>query len=500
MGYSRYIKVHIHILAVVITFICGVTAFGKTPQKVDVVIVGAGLSGLVTAMELQKQGISYHLLELLPRVGGRVRTVKYERPGQATVYADAGMEEYWESNPAVKLLKELDLPMRSDVAASSMVLNGKLEVLSPRGQEDFFERVFTPAELNALNQFEASVAPILKQLQRGKDLRPEVLALKDVAFADWVAGKKLPKKVNDWLRISLECEIGTSWQRISAIEGIGEMHIFMGKGEKSYRVLGGNEKFTDALADKVGRQHISLSKRVQRVVSKDGVNKVYYLGETDNINGIIEAKHVVMTIPLYRMLMEVQFEPHLAAEKVQAINSMAWGSYFKAHVFVPPSAEKYWQRNGVSMLPILSDSELGVIYDGNPDQKDGTRVISLLVNGDAAERFNFMPLDAVRSEVLQTFEKLLPGLAAEVIDFEVYRYHPRAVASWPVGRSRFDALSQQLRQPEHGVYLAGDFTEGTHSDGAFSSAFRVSEQIKTAAKQLKVSKSEEKKLRAKRQH
>jgi len=61
-----------------------------------------------------------------------------------------------------------------------------------------------------------------------------------------------------------------------------------------------------------------------------------------------------------------------------------------------------------------------------------------------------------------------------------YRYHPRAIASWPRGRSRFDALSEGLRKAHGHIYFAGDFTESSHSDGAVRSALRVTEQIKVA--------------------
>ena len=58
-----------------------------------------------------------------------------------------------------------------------------------------------------------------------------------------------------------------------------------------------------------------------------------------------------------------------------------------------------------------------------------------------------------------------------------YRYHPHAIASWPVGRSRFDSLSDSLRQPQGRIYFAGDFTEDTHSNGASLSAIRVVKDI-----------------------
>lgn len=41
----------------------------------DVLIIGAGLSGLVTAFNLKKKDISFKILEAQTRVGGRIETI-----------------------------------------------------------------------------------------------------------------------------------------------------------------------------------------------------------------------------------------------------------------------------------------------------------------------------------------------------------------------------------------------------------------------------------------
>jgi monoamine oxidase len=154
---------------------------------------------------------------------------------------------------------------------------------------------------------------------------------------------------------------------------------------------------------------------------------------------------------------------------------------------VDPKAKKNWMKDvkdpDSSALPILSDSELGVIYDGNPDQKSGVKILSLLITGNYAEAFNMMPMDKVRPQLLSGFEKLWPGVTKDMLGMEFYRYHPRAIAAWPPVRSRFDALSDEIRRPENHLYFAGDFTESSHSDGAFFSAARVVKQIMKAEKQ-----------------
>jgi len=462
--------------------------FAALPKKVDVLIIGAGLSGLSTAYELKKNTkLSYLILEGSPRVGGRVRTVRYQRPGEPLISADSGMEEYWESNPAVDLMKELKLKLRSDFAASSIRLEGKLEKLDPEDDsESFLKRVLNKGEYRELQSFKMEVEPLYQKLKTavgplGLGVPPaELIALKDLSFETWVRSRVKSARVADWIRVSIECEVGTHWNRFSALDGISEFHIFLGKGELSYRVIGGNEKFTNALLKSVGQSKVALNHLVKSIetVASNRV-KVKFLRTDTHEAGEVEARHVVSTIPLYR-LFDVQFSPPLSEKKAQAIQSQTWGSYFKAHLFVPQAAEKFWTQQGTSFLPILSDSDLGVIYEGNPDEKTPTRIVSLLVTGDTAESFNFMSSDLVRQRIYAAFEKLWPGFSQQILGMEFYRIHPRAIAGWPVGRSRFDELSQAIRQPEHGVYLSGDFTEGTHSDGAFRSAKRVVHQIQQA--------------------
>lgn len=444
----------------------------EVPKKTEVLIIGAGLSGLATGFYLKEAKIPFHILELMPRVGGRVRTVRYERKGMPVIYADSGMEEYWESNPAIRLIQALKLPTRSDVAQSSVVIDGKLFPLGAGGDE-FYRRVFNRDELNQLNIFKKKISPLVEEISSRKKLDQSLINLKGISFKGFVVQQKLPKRVSEWIRISLECEIGTDWDRISAIDGLSEMHIFI-HHEKAYRVIGGNDLFTETLSSKI--KNISLNKRVTRIESQKMGVKVFYLDLETNTNGEVFTNHVVSTIPLFR-LFEVQFNPPLSQKKKEAIQSMGWGSYFKVHVFVSEKAERFWAKDGQSMLPILTDSSLGVIYDGNPEQK-GTKILSLLIFGDEAERYNLMALSDVGSEIRSNFEKLWPGFSKEILDLEFYRFHPRAVASWPVGRSRFDELSNEIRRAENNIHLSGDFTESSHSDGAFLSAERVFKQIK----------------------
>jgi monoamine oxidase len=462
---------------VVVLFLSISVCLGKRPKQTEIVIIGAGLSGLAAAYELKQAKVPFHILEVAPRVGGRVSTVHYPRVGKTQVYADAGMEEYWESNPAVKIIRALKLPHSSDVAVSSIILQRKLYPLGDGDPRTFQKSIFNAEEIFSLNAFKEKVGPWIGELKSGKPIRPELMKLKDVSFGQYVKELQLPPKVAEWIRVSIECEIGTRWERISTLDGIAEFRIFLGDGEQCYRVTGGNENFTAALVKVADARNISLNHRATKVISRGNFQvDVHFLHTESNEAGMLQAKQVICTVPLFR-LGEIQFVPPLSEKKVKAIETMGWGSYFKAHVFLPPRAARFWTTNDASILPVLSDSALGVIYDGNPHQDEPLKILSLLLHGEAAELSNVAPSDQTRARIANGLDALWPGIKPEIQHMEFYRYHPRAIAAWPPGRSRFDDLSNEIRRPENNVILAGDFTESSHSDGAFISAQRAVRSI-----------------------
>ena len=70
-------------------------------MSVDVIIIGAGLSGLTTAYELKKAGVSFRILEARDRCGGRILTLYGLPPvemgatwfGQKHIHLKALLEE-----------------------------------------------------------------------------------------------------------------------------------------------------------------------------------------------------------------------------------------------------------------------------------------------------------------------------------------------------------------------------------------------------------------------
>ncbi|MFN8575309.1 MAG: FAD-dependent oxidoreductase [Candidatus Sericytochromatia bacterium] len=175
----------------------------------DVIVVGGGLSGLTTAYKLKQAGISCRVLELSPRVGGRARTAKYDN----NAIVEAGLAEFWETNPAFQLIKELKLPYRESLTYSSIMIDKKLYPFTQSTNDDFLRYLFNKNEYSNLQSWNKQMEKYYHQV-KSKKMDKYLLSLQDISFADWINKTKLSKKTKEWIRISLQVEIGTEWDKI----------------------------------------------------------------------------------------------------------------------------------------------------------------------------------------------------------------------------------------------------------------------------------------------
>jgi len=99
------------------------------PKLSQIVVIGAGISGLVCAFRLKKIGFSVKLLEAEERAGGKFGTI--ERNG---FVLEGGPQSFMASPPILDLISELDLDaqlLRADPKAPRYVLKNKKLVQVP---------------------------------------------------------------------------------------------------------------------------------------------------------------------------------------------------------------------------------------------------------------------------------------------------------------------------------------------------------------------------------
>jgi monoamine oxidase len=447
-----------------------------------VIIVGAGLTGLISAYELKKAGIPAIILEATNRIGGRVNTIHF--PDNAT--AEAHMEEYWLRTPNYTLLKELKLPLIASCADASVIIDGKILAHNGKCGKEYLAGIFNLTEVSAFKKWNDKTASIYNQLHdvviHNQPLPPNLEAFTKISFAEYVKRANLPRKVQEMIRVTLEPEISIEWDQISALDGIDEVRIFLespaGYGETNFHVEGGNENYINALADQLPKGSIKTRARVTKISQNADAVTVTYVDEAQKEH-TIQAPYAIVTVPLFA-LDKITFIPDLPAEKKQAITTTRFASYVKIQYRVKRAAEKLWSSYGKDgLFTLLTDSAVGSIYNATDFEKQLSKsddfIITLLINGQYAKDLAHSSPEETLKAVTARMDKLFPGFSQYVTSAQAYIY-PTAIAYWPISleRSRFDALAIALRKPFGRIQIGGDTTEDSHSEGAAQAAMRMS--------------------------
>ncbi|MBI2377968.1 MAG: FAD-dependent oxidoreductase [Deltaproteobacteria bacterium] len=448
------------------------TSSALAPASAPVVIVGGGIAGLVTAHELKKRGVMAHVLEASDVWGGRIQTADYG----GGLKAEFGLQELWGDNPLLQVAKELNVELDGDVEPpySSMILDGKVYPYLQDTTDEYFAAMMKPEEVKQLKDWMAK-ATVLRETALKDGLRSaDIAAMQKLSFKDWIEGFKMSSRVNDWIRITIECELAYPWTLFSAVEGLLEYGVFLKGGEPNYHVKGGNSRLVEALVQELGDRATS-SAVVSRIERKDGHARVHYMKNRQQ--RVIEAQRVVVAVPFWR-LHQIDFAPPISADRWAAINSLMRGQYTVVHLIMSKEARKVWEVGG-DPFPVLADGPLSVIYGVMSDSpaESKTEVFSFLVHGYAAQSWHMVPREVKLKELLGKMDEHWPGFSKYVESSYVYGYHPGSIAVWPPGRSPLDEQHAKLREPELGQWLVGDWLYSGHSDGAARSAMEAAEAI-----------------------
>ncbi|MGK5085530.1 NAD(P)/FAD-dependent oxidoreductase [Bdellovibrionota bacterium FG-1] len=446
----------------------------KTPP-VRVIVVGGGLAGLITAHELQNQGITTQVLEASDRWGGRVATTEYEKG----LHAEYGMHEIWASNPLHEYAKKFKLALSEpEEPYSSVVIDGKYYPYVQDKSEAFLATIFSEAERKAYFSWLKDAESLYDELQ-AKGVTPRLMNLQSISLAKWIQAYNLTDKVSEFIRLSLECEMAVDWKEASALYGLMEASIFMHGSEKCYHLKDGNRKIIDALVGSL-KGPKSLGSRVTRIVRTQGANgqthvTVYYL--KDSVVHTAEAEKVVVAVPYY-LLHAIQMEPTLNEQQWKAVDTLKSGAYTVVHFIIDTAVAKTLLVDDKVPFPVLTRGPLGVVYGflEKPQAGQKKMIFSLLIHGEEARTY-LEPQDKIRDRVLAELDKTWPGFSKHVLATYFYGYHPAATANWPPGRSPFDALQLSLREENKGLFLAGDYLYSSHAEGAVISGREAAKKV-----------------------
>lgn len=348
-------------------------------ERGNVVIVGAGLAGLIAARQLVFLGFKVVVLEGRARPGGRVKTKKMSGDG-AEAAADLGGSVLTgiNGNPLGVLARQLGLPLHKVRDICPLYLPDGKAVDS-----EIDSRV--EVSFNKLLDRVCKLRQAMIEEVKSVDV-PLGTALEAFRRVNGVAEDPQERMLLDWHLANLEYANASLMSNLSMAYWDQDDPYEMG-GDHCF-IPGGNETFIRALAEDLP---IFYERTVESIrYGTDGV--LVYAGGQE-----FRGDMVLCTVPLGVLKKgSIEFVPELPQRKRDAIQRLGFGLLNKVAILFPYN---FWGGD-IDTFGHLSEApsmrgEFFLFYSYS--SVSGGALLVALVAGDAAVRFELMsPVESVK--------------------------------------------------------------------------------------------------------
>ncbi|MEO6470533.1 MAG: NAD(P)/FAD-dependent oxidoreductase [Aeromicrobium sp.] len=444
----------------------------------DVVIIGAGVSGLTAAHDLRRAGLSVTVLEARDRVGGRLWT-------QVIDGAMLELGGQWVSpdqDALLETLADLDLQTYERYREGDSVYVGRDGVArrftgdifptSPRTQQEI-ERLIGVIDEMSLEVDPA--APWAHPRAKERDI---------ISFWSWLTDQTHDEEARDNIALFVADAMLTkpahTFSVLQALMMASSAGGFTRLVEADFildrRVIGGLQQVPLRLAERLG-DDVKVSQPVRRLEWSDsGV-----VAKTDDLT--VTARYAIAAIPPV-LHGRIDYQPPLPRAQHQMHQHLSFGLVIKVHaVYERP----FWREDGLSGTAFIPYNLVHEAYDNtNHEDAHGTLVgfVSDIKAGDVLS----LGADERRKAVL---ESLATYYGPEALTPIVYFESDWAAEEWTRGAYAvsFDLgglvrYGPTLREPVGPIWFSSSDLAGEgyqHVDGAIRVGHETAAAIIEAA-------------------
>lgn len=446
--------------AALVSVSAGFPRFARaTPEKTDVVIIGAGLAGLGAALNLSDMGLKVIVLEASGRVGGRCYTADHAE----------GRPEFGASQIGASYARVRDIAQRFNVGLA-MGANVNAPMCYAIGGKFVSKKDWEASPLNRTVGEERQYPPqalagyYLRKHLPWSDidgwLQPEAAAY-DMPFQTWL---RQHGASDDAVRIMNAGLIDPSLDRVSLL-GVLHEHIYSMAEVDSFgdskldrfeafsrissRVEQGTSRIPEAIAAHLG-DAVRMGEKVAEIdmTSPTGVSITTASGKTYQSDFIISA------VP-NTALSRVKILPTPDPELLKSIHGI--GAQRQSQVFLHTSSP-YWEDDGMDASTWTDSGPVSLIRQQIEDA-GRRRLVTVLAFGDKASALDRIPASERGAYVVEYLGQLRPSMKGKLKVVAVQSWEEEeniwGCRHW-LEPGEVTTLQKRLYQPWKRMHFAGE--------------------------------------------